>query len=166
MGPQEAPRGHPECLLNRTVVLTGVLDSLQREDAEDLIKRHGGRTTGSVSGKTTYLLAGTQCGRSKIAQARPVLRHRSRRVARKATSPFPFPHLDCGEFTGHVMWRRATTSMAARSTAAASSMALTSSFRYVSSYFPSMCRQVQPFASSPGQWPRRMRHRPRRRALR
>ncbi len=66
--PQGAPQGHPECLLNRTFVLTGVLDSLRREDADDLIKRHGGRVTGSVSGKTTYLLAGTQCGRSKIAQ--------------------------------------------------------------------------------------------------
>lgn len=67
---QEPPQGHPECLLNRSFVVTGVLDSLKRDEADDLIKRHGGRVTGSVSGKTTYLLAGTQCGRSKIAQAR------------------------------------------------------------------------------------------------
>mmetsp|Transcript_687 Transcript_687/g.1994 ORF Transcript_687/g.1994 Transcript_687/m.1994 type:complete len:1093 (+) Transcript_687:367-3645(+) len=69
-GGKEPARGHPECLLNRTFVVTGVLDSLKRDEADDLIKRHGGRVTGSVSGKTTYLLAGTQCGRSKIAQAK------------------------------------------------------------------------------------------------
>ncbi|KAL2344012.1 hypothetical protein Fmac_005297 [Flemingia macrophylla] len=35
-----------------TFVISGTLDSLEREEAEDLIKRHGGRVTGSVSKKT------------------------------------------------------------------------------------------------------------------
>ena len=40
---QEAPRGHPDCLTGKTFVLSGVLDSLKREEAEDFIKRHGGK---------------------------------------------------------------------------------------------------------------------------
>lgn len=46
-------------------MVTGVLDSLMRPDAEDLIRRHGGKVTQSVSGKTTFLLAGHNAGRSK-----------------------------------------------------------------------------------------------------
>lgn len=42
-----------------------MLDSLYRHEAEDVIRRHGGRVTGSVSGKTAFLLAGSNCGRSK-----------------------------------------------------------------------------------------------------
>ncbi|KAG2439222.1 hypothetical protein HXX76_004584 [Chlamydomonas incerta] len=69
-GNKEAPRGHPDCLTGKTFVISGVLDSLGREEATDYIKRHGGRTTQAVSGKTTFLLAGHHCGRSKYRKAR------------------------------------------------------------------------------------------------
>jgi hypothetical protein len=62
------PRSHPECLSGKTFVITGVLDSLERPEAEDLIKRHGGRVTGSVSGKTSFLLVGMESGSSKTRQ--------------------------------------------------------------------------------------------------
>ena len=65
---QEVPRGHPECLRDKVFVITGVLDSLWRNEAEDLIKKHSGRVTGSVSGKTTFLVTGTQAGRGKTAK--------------------------------------------------------------------------------------------------
>lgn len=68
-GSKEAPRGHPDCLTGKAFVISGVLDSLRREDAEDFIRRHGGRLTGSVSGKTNFLLVGTQCGTSKLKSA-------------------------------------------------------------------------------------------------
>lgn len=68
--PQEAPIGHPDCLTGKTIVITGVLDSLMRHEADALVKRHGGRVTGSVSGKTTFLLAGHDCGRSKFRTVR------------------------------------------------------------------------------------------------
>lgn len=55
-GEKEIPEGAPECLAGLTFVISGTLDSLEREEAEDLIKRHGGRVTGSVSKKTSYLL--------------------------------------------------------------------------------------------------------------
>lgn len=35
--------------------------------AEDLVKRHGGRTTGQVSGKTTFLICGKDSGTRKVA---------------------------------------------------------------------------------------------------
>ena len=64
------PRGPSDCLEGVTVVITGVLDSLERDEAEDFIRRHGGKVTGSVSGRTTYLLVGTDCGQSKYRRAK------------------------------------------------------------------------------------------------
>ncbi|KAL3924748.1 MAG: hypothetical protein SGILL_000858 [Bacillariaceae sp.] len=48
----------PEFLAGLTFVFTGVMDTLNRDDAMDLIKTLGGRVTGSVSGKTNYLVIG------------------------------------------------------------------------------------------------------------
>lgn len=67
---QEVPSGHPDCLHGLTFVLSGVLESLRREDAEALIKRHGGRITSAVSGKTTFLLVGRATGTSKYNMVR------------------------------------------------------------------------------------------------
>ena len=52
--------GAPNSLEGMAFVITGELGSMSREEAEDYIKMHGGRVTGSVSGKTTYLLMGEQ----------------------------------------------------------------------------------------------------------
>lgn len=46
-------------------VLTGVLESMEREDAKSLIERYGGKVTGNVSRKTTYLVLGRDSGASK-----------------------------------------------------------------------------------------------------
>lgn len=46
-------------------VLTGVLESLERDDAKSLIERYGGKVTGNVSRKTTYLVLGRDSGVSK-----------------------------------------------------------------------------------------------------
>lgn len=48
----------PECLAGLTFVLTGVLDNLARDEAQDIIKTLGGRVTTAVSGKTSYLVVG------------------------------------------------------------------------------------------------------------
>ena len=71
---QDVPTGHPECLSGKTFVITGTLDSLKRPEVEDLLKRHSGRVTGSVSGRTDFLIVGVKdCGRSKTYQACSVL---------------------------------------------------------------------------------------------
>lgn len=46
-------------------VLTGVLESMEREDVKSLIERYGGKVTGTVSRKTTYLVLGRDSGASK-----------------------------------------------------------------------------------------------------
>ena len=56
-------------LSGMSFVITGTLPTLTREQAEDLIKAHGGKIAGSVSKKTSYLVAGEAAG-SKLAKAR------------------------------------------------------------------------------------------------
>lgn len=52
-----------------TFVITGTLPTLKRKEASDLIEQNGGKVTGSVSKKTTYLLAGEDAG-SKLDKAK------------------------------------------------------------------------------------------------
>lgn len=51
-----------------TFVLTGTLPTMTRDQASALIKQHGGKTAGSVSKKTTYVLCGEDAG-SKLTKA-------------------------------------------------------------------------------------------------
>ena len=51
-----------------TFVLTGTLESWTRDEAAAIIESHGGKTSGSVSKKTTYVLAGENAG-SKLTKA-------------------------------------------------------------------------------------------------
>lgn len=60
--------GAENCLEGLTFVLTGVLDSLEREDAADMVKRYGGKVTSTVSGRTSYMVAGEDAGVSKLAK--------------------------------------------------------------------------------------------------
>ncbi|KAL5056339.1 hypothetical protein RYX36_037021 [Vicia faba] len=69
-GEKELPEGAPNCLAGLTFVISGTLDSLEREEAEVLIKRHGGRVTGSVSKKTNYLLCDEDIGGRKSEKAK------------------------------------------------------------------------------------------------
>ena len=55
-------------LEGKTVVLTGTLPSLSRKEAAELIEKHGGKTSSSVSKKTDYVLAGESAG-SKLTKA-------------------------------------------------------------------------------------------------
>ena len=51
-----------------TFVLTGTLEKYTRQEASDLIERLGGKTSGTVSKKTSYVLAGEEAG-SKLTKA-------------------------------------------------------------------------------------------------
>ena len=55
-------------LVGKTLVITGTLPELSREQATKLIKRAGGKVTGSVSRNTDYVVAGDSPG-TKLAKA-------------------------------------------------------------------------------------------------
>lgn len=57
-----------DVLAGKTVVVTGTLPTLSRNDAKNLIGAHGGKAAGSVSKKTDYVLAGEAAG-SKLIKA-------------------------------------------------------------------------------------------------
>ncbi len=59
----------PKPLAGKTLVLTGTLPALTRDDAKAMIEAAGGKVTGSVSKKTDYVVAGEEAG-SKLDKAR------------------------------------------------------------------------------------------------
>ncbi|WP_068804623.1 NAD-dependent DNA ligase LigA [Thauera phenolivorans] len=63
--PAVAPAG---ALLGRTLVLTGTLPTLTRDEAKAMVEAAGGKVSGSVSKKTDYLVAGEEAG-SKLEKA-------------------------------------------------------------------------------------------------
>jgi DNA ligase (NAD+) len=63
--PQPADTDAGDALDGTTVVFTGSLDRLTRSEAQDLVERHGGSATSSVSGNTDYLVVGDNPGQTK-----------------------------------------------------------------------------------------------------
>lgn len=58
----------PQILAGMTVVLTGTLPTLGRDAAKDMLEAAGAKVSGSVSKKTSYVVAGAEAG-SKLAKA-------------------------------------------------------------------------------------------------
>ena len=71
MEEEGSARGSEGALAGRTFVITGTLPTLSREVATERIEAAGGKVTGSVSGRTGYLVAGEDPG-TKLAKARAV----------------------------------------------------------------------------------------------
>ena len=57
-----------ERFAGKTFVLTGTLEKYSREEASNIIEKFGGKTSSSVSKKTSYLLAGEEAW-SKLTKA-------------------------------------------------------------------------------------------------
>ena len=61
--------GLPQNLAGLAVVVTGTLATMSRDAAVDAVKARGGSSPGSVSKKTSYLVAGTEAGAAKLSKA-------------------------------------------------------------------------------------------------
>jgi len=66
--PEQETESRPKPLLGKTFVLTGTLPNLTRDEAAQLIEVQGGKVSGSVSKKTSYVVAGEEAG-SKLTKA-------------------------------------------------------------------------------------------------
>ncbi|RMD42468.1 hypothetical protein DV735_g2683, partial [Chaetothyriales sp. CBS 134920] len=69
-GSKEIPEGADECLMGLTFVFTGVLDSIGREEAQNLVKRYAGKVTSAPSKKTSYVVLGADAGPKKLETIR------------------------------------------------------------------------------------------------
>uniref|UniRef100_A0A8C3B0R9 Replication factor C subunit 1 n=1 Tax=Cyclopterus lumpus TaxID=8103 RepID=A0A8C3B0R9_CYCLU len=69
LGSKDIPQGGENCLEGCMFVLTGVMESIERDAAKSLIERYGGKVTGNISKKTTYLVQGRDSGVSKLEKA-------------------------------------------------------------------------------------------------
>ena len=65
---KERPEDEVLPLAGKTFVLTGALPTWSRQEASEIIKRHGGKVTNSVSSKTDYVLVGENPG-AKLQKA-------------------------------------------------------------------------------------------------
>lgn len=68
INPQAKAKPKSDKLSGKTFVLTGTLQNMTRDEASAIIKSHGGKTSSSVSKKTSYVLAGENAG-SKLDKA-------------------------------------------------------------------------------------------------
>jgi DNA ligase (NAD+) len=64
-----ASGGADQPLAGQTVVVTGTLPTMERKEIEDLIVKLGGKASGSVSKKTSFVVAGESAG-SKLDKAK------------------------------------------------------------------------------------------------
>lgn len=66
---QEEQQARSEALAGQSVVISGVFRHHSRDEYKVLIERHGGRNVGSISARTSFILAGDNMGPAKLEKA-------------------------------------------------------------------------------------------------
>ena len=61
--------GQTDRLAGMTIVISGVFTMHSRDEYKQMIEMHGGKNVGSISGKTSFVLAGENMGPSKLKKA-------------------------------------------------------------------------------------------------
>lgn len=60
---------HTDKLSGKSIVISGVFTHYSRDEYKELIEKHGGKNVGSISSKTSFILAGDNMGPSKLEKA-------------------------------------------------------------------------------------------------
>ena len=66
---EEQLQGTSDKLAGKSIVISGVFSHHSRDEYKTLIEQHGGKNVGSISGKTSFILAGDNMGPSKLQKA-------------------------------------------------------------------------------------------------
>lgn len=66
---QEQLSTHSNTLDGQSIVISGVFSHHSRDEYKRIIEQHGGKNVGSISGKTSFILAGENMGPSKLEKA-------------------------------------------------------------------------------------------------
>ncbi len=66
---EESLAGRSDKLKGLTIVISGTFSQHSRDEYKAMIEQHGGKNSGSVSGKTDYILAGDNMGPAKLEKA-------------------------------------------------------------------------------------------------
>lgn len=66
---EEQINGASDKLAGKSIVISGVFAKHSRDEYKALIEQHGGKNVGSISGKTSFILAGDNMGPSKLQKA-------------------------------------------------------------------------------------------------
>ncbi len=66
---EEQTEGQTNKLEGKTIVISGVFERHSRDEYKALIEKHGGKNTGSISAKTSFILAGSNMGPAKLEKA-------------------------------------------------------------------------------------------------
>ena len=61
--------GTDDRLAGRTIVISGVFSRHSRDEYKAMIEKYGGKNSGSISSKTSFVLAGENMGPSKLQKA-------------------------------------------------------------------------------------------------
>ena len=62
-------QGGSDVLAGKSIVISGVFQHHSRDEYKAIIERNGGKNVGSISGKTSFILAGDNMGPSKLQKA-------------------------------------------------------------------------------------------------
>ena len=65
----DAISGASETLKGQSIVISGVFTHHSRDEYKALIEQHGGKNVGSISAKTSFVLAGDNMGPAKLEKA-------------------------------------------------------------------------------------------------
>ena len=66
---EEELTAHSDVLAGQSIVISGVFTQHSRDEYKAMIERHGGKNVGSISAKTSFILAGANMGPAKLEKA-------------------------------------------------------------------------------------------------